>query len=44
MTTTVARLTAFYGLEYYLTKQLIIQDVHLVYASPKSVGGDIDNY
>ena len=36
-----------HGLEYYLTKQLIIRDVRLVYAPPKSVGGfggDIDNY
>ncbi|RTR35066.1 S46 family peptidase [Shewanella atlantica] len=35
------------GLEYYLIKQLIIRDVRLVYAPPKSVGsygGDIDNY
>jgi hypothetical protein len=36
-----------HGLEYYLTKQLIIRDVRLVYAPPKSIGGfggDIDNY
>ena len=36
-----------HGLEYYLTKQLIIRDVRLVYAPPESVGGfggDIDNY
>ncbi|MFT5790007.1 MAG: hypothetical protein ACI8SJ_002131 [Shewanella sp.] len=35
------------GLEYYLTKQLIIRDVRLVYAPPESAaafGGDIDNY
>ncbi|MCF1426513.1 MAG: S46 family peptidase [Shewanella sp.] len=35
------------GLEYYLIKQLIIRDVRLVYAPPKSVGsygGDIDNF
>ena len=35
------------GLEFYLTKQLIIRDVRLVYAPPESVGGyggDIDNY
>jgi hypothetical protein len=36
-----------HGLEYYLTKQLIIRDVRLVYAPPKSIGGfggNIDNY
>ncbi|WP_282110182.1 S46 family peptidase [Shewanella algicola] len=36
-----------HGLEYYLTKQLIIRDVRLVYAPPETVGGfggDIDNY
>ncbi|QQX79559.1 S46 family peptidase [Shewanella sp. KX20019] len=35
------------GLEYYLTKQLIIRDVRLVYAPPESAaafGGDVDNY
>jgi hypothetical protein len=35
------------GLEFYLTKQLIIRDVRLVYAPPESIGGyggDIDNY
>ncbi|MDD8059945.1 S46 family peptidase [Shewanella metallivivens] len=36
-----------HGLEYYLTKRLIIRDVRLVYAPPETVGGfggDIDNY
>ncbi len=36
-----------HGLEYFLIKQLMIQDVRLVYAPPESVGnfgGDIDNY
>ncbi|GGP78082.1 hypothetical protein GCM10009410_07790 [Shewanella ulleungensis] len=36
-----------HGLEYYLTKKLIIRDVRLVYAPPETVGGfggDIDNY
>ncbi|MBR9727651.1 S46 family peptidase [Shewanella intestini] len=35
------------GLEFYLSKQLIIRDVRLVYAPPASVGsfgGDVDNY
>ncbi|MCL1048706.1 S46 family peptidase [Shewanella abyssi] len=35
------------GLEYYLTKQLIIRDVRLVYAPPEGAaafGGDVDNY
>ena len=35
------------GLEYYLTKQLVIRDVRLVYAPPENAaayGGDIDNY
>ncbi|RYV03568.1 peptidase S46 [Shewanella sp. OPT22] len=35
------------GLEYYLTKQLVIRDVRIVYAPPASAaafGGDIDNY
>ncbi|UAL44314.1 S46 family peptidase [Shewanella inventionis] len=36
-----------HGLEYYLTKKLIIRDVRLVYAPPETIGGfggDIDNY
>lgn len=36
-----------HGLEYFLIKQLMIQDVRLVYAPPEAVGnfgGDIDNY
>jgi cell fate (sporulation/competence/biofilm development) regulator YlbF (YheA/YmcA/DUF963 family) len=36
-----------HGMEYFLIKQLMIQDVRLVYAPPESVGnfgGDIDNY
>ena len=36
-----------HGLQYFLLKQLMIQDVRLVYAPPESVGnfgGDIDNY
>lgn len=36
-----------HGLQYFLIKQLMIQDVRLVYAPPESVGnfgGDIDNY
>lgn len=36
-----------HGMEYFLIKQLMIQDVRLVYAPAESVGnfgGDIDNY
>lgn len=36
-----------HGMEYFLIKQLMLQDVRLVYAPPESVGnfgGDIDNY
>lgn len=36
-----------HGMEYFLIKQLMIQDVRLVYAPPESVGnygGDIDNF
>lgn len=36
-----------HGLQFFLIKQLMIQDVRLVYAPPESIGnfgGDIDNY
>lgn len=36
-----------HGMQFFLIKQLMIQDVRLVYAPPESVGnfgGDIDNY
>ena len=36
-----------HGMEYFLTKKLMIKDVRLVYAPPEAVGnfgGDIDNY